>query len=74
VILTKYYSVDQIKKNERGGACGTTGDRIDAYRVLARRPEGKRPLGRHWRRRKDDIKMDLPEVGWRYGLDSCGLG
>jgi len=73
VLLTKYYSVDQIKKNERGGAFGTMGNRIGAYRVLLGRPEGKRPLGRHWRRWKDNIKMALPELQLRYGLDSCGL-
>ena len=27
------------------------------------KPEGKRPLGRHRRRWKDNIKMDLQEVG-----------
>ena len=27
------------------------------------KPEGKRPVGRPKRRRKDDIKMDLQEVG-----------
>jgi len=50
------------------------GDRIGAYRVLVGTPEGKRPLGIHWRRWKDNIKMDLPELQWRYVLDSCGLG
>jgi hypothetical protein len=33
------------------------------YRVLVGRPEGKRPLGRHRRRWKDNIKMDLREIG-----------
>ena len=33
------------------------------YRVLVGKPEGKRPLGRHRRRREDNIKMDLQEVG-----------
>jgi hypothetical protein len=33
------------------------------YRVLVRRPEGKRPLGRPRRRREDNIKMDLREIG-----------
>ena len=34
------------------------------YRVLEGKPEGKRPLGRPRRRLEDNIKMDLPEVGW----------
>jgi len=33
------------------------------YRVLVRKPEGKRPLGRPRRRWEDNIKMDLQEVG-----------
>jgi hypothetical protein len=33
------------------------------YRVLARRPEGKRPLGRPRRRWEDNIKLDLTEIG-----------
>jgi hypothetical protein len=33
------------------------------YRVLMGKPEGKRPLGRPRRRWKDNIKMDLQEVG-----------
>ena len=32
------------------------------HRVLVGKPEGKRPLGRP-RRREDNIKMDLQEVG-----------
>jgi hypothetical protein len=31
----------------------------NTYRVLVGEPEGKRPLGRHSRRRDDNIKMDL---------------
>jgi hypothetical protein len=34
------------------------------YRVLVRRPEGKRPLGRARRRWEDNIRMDLQEVGY----------
>jgi hypothetical protein len=37
-------------------------DRIGEYRVLTGRPEGKRQLGRPWRRWKNNIKMDLQEV------------
>jgi hypothetical protein len=33
------------------------------YRVLVRKPEGKRPLGRPGRKWEDNIKMDLREVG-----------
>ena len=40
--------------------------------VLVGRPEGKRPLGRPRRRWKDNIKMDLQEVGWRV-LDCIDL-
>jgi hypothetical protein len=35
-----------------------------AYRILVRKPEGKRPLGRVRRRWVDNIKMDLREIGW----------
>ena len=35
------------------------------YRVLVRKPDGKRPLGRSRCRWEDNIKMDLQEVGWR---------
>jgi hypothetical protein len=34
------------------------------YRVLVRKPEGKRPLGRPRRRWKDGIRMDLRKTGW----------
>jgi hypothetical protein len=33
------------------------------YRVLVRRPEGKRPLVRPRRRWEDNIKIDLREIG-----------
>ena len=33
------------------------------YRVLVGKPEGKRPLGRPWRRWEDNIKMGFQEVG-----------
>ena len=33
------------------------------HKVLARKHEGKRPLGRPKRRWEDNIKMDLQEVG-----------
>jgi hypothetical protein len=36
---------------------------VGVYRVLVGRPEGKKPLGRPRRRWKDNIKMDLREIG-----------
>jgi hypothetical protein len=44
------------------------GVKRNAYRILDRMPEGKRPLGRPRRRWMDNIKMDFREIGW-YGLD-----
>jgi hypothetical protein len=35
----------------------------EVYKVLVGKPEGKRPLGRPRRRRKDGIRMDLWEIG-----------
>ena len=43
-----------------------------AYRVLVRKPEGKRPMGRPRRRWVDNIGMDLQEVGCGY-VDWIGL-
>ena len=48
--------------SERRGVC----------RVLVGKPEGKRPLGRLRRRREDNIKMDIQEVGYG-GMDGIEL-
>jgi hypothetical protein len=39
------------------------GEKRNVYRLLVGKPEGKRPLGRPRRRRMDNIKMDLLEIG-----------
>ena len=44
----------------------------EVYRVLVRKPEGKRPLGRPRRRWVDNIRTDLQEVGCEY-MDWIGL-
>jgi hypothetical protein len=31
--------------------------------VFFGRPEGQKPLGRHWHRWEDNIKMDIREIG-----------
>ena len=42
------------------------------YGVLVRKPEGRRPLGRHRRRWVDNIRSDIQEVGYGY-MDWIGL-
>ena len=64
VLLTKYYSCDQIKKNEMGEHVARMGARTGAYRLLVGKPEGMRPLGRPRRRWLDCVENDLQEVGW----------
>ena len=64
----KNYLGDQTEKKEVGESCSTYGERTGVYRVLVGKPEGKSPLGRPGRRWKDNIKVDLQEVGWD-GLD-----
>jgi hypothetical protein len=39
------------------------GEGRGVYRLLVRRPEGKKPLGRPRCRWEDNIKMDLREIG-----------
>jgi hypothetical protein len=48
------------------------GEGRGVYRVLAWRPEGKRPLGRPRRRWEDNITLDLREI-WGE-LDSAASG
>jgi hypothetical protein len=44
------------------------GEKMNAYRILVGKPEGKRSLARPRRRWVDDIKIDLREKGWN-GVD-----
>jgi len=54
------------------GHAARTGEGRGVYRVLVRKPERKRPLGRRRRRWEDNIKIELQKVGWWHGLDGCG--
>jgi hypothetical protein len=47
----------------RAGYVTRVGESRCVYRVLVRKSEGKRPLGRPRRRWEDNIKMALQEVG-----------
>jgi hypothetical protein len=53
--------IRQIKENEVCRTCGTHGRKV--YKVLVRKPEGKRPLERPRYRWEDGIRMDLREIG-----------
>jgi hypothetical protein len=48
------------------------GEKINTYRLLVGKPEGKRPLGRSRCRWVVNIKMDLLEMGWG-SVDWIGL-
>ena len=55
-----------VKKSRRmrwAGYVVCLGERRGIYRVLVGKPEGKRPLGRPRHRWKDNITLDLKEVG-----------
>ena len=54
------------------GHVARMGEERVVYRVLVGKPEGRRPLWRHRRRRVDNIRMDLQEVGCGY-MDWIGL-
>jgi hypothetical protein len=45
------------------GHVARMGEKRNVYRLLVRKPEGKRPLGRPRCRWIDNIKMDLSEIG-----------
>jgi hypothetical protein len=51
------------RKKRWAGHVLRIGEKRNAYRLLMRKPEGKRPLGRPRRRWVDNIRMDLGEVG-----------
>jgi hypothetical protein len=50
---------DEIEEDEMGGVCSTNGEKRNAYKIFAEKPEGKRPPGRLRRMWVDNIKIDL---------------
>ena len=59
-------NIVRVVKSRRmrwAGHVARTGEGRGVHRVLVGKPEGKRPLGSPRRRWKDNIKMDLREVG-----------
>jgi hypothetical protein len=62
------FDAERFNLKKWAGHVARMGEGRGAYRILVRRPEGRRPLERPRRRWEDNIKMDLQEVGWR-GMD-----
>jgi hypothetical protein len=58
-----------VKEDKMGRACSTNVERRNAYRLLVRKPEGKRSLERQRRKWVDNVKMDV-----RDGMDWIDLG
>jgi len=67
--LRDLYSLPNIvrvlksRRMRSAGHVARMGEGRGVYRVLVGKSEGKRPVGRPRRRREDNIKMDLREVG-----------
>jgi hypothetical protein len=46
LFFAKYNYIYQVKEDEMGRARSTKWEKMNAYRILLGKPEGKRPLGR----------------------------
>jgi hypothetical protein len=57
-----------IKQNEMGGTCSTNWRYEKCTQNFGRKTEGKRPLRKPRSRWKDDIRLDLREIG-QTGVD-----
>ena len=51
--------VIKSRRTRWAGHVARMGEERGVFRVLLGKPEGRRPLGRHRRRRLDNIRMDL---------------
>jgi hypothetical protein len=68
-------SIIRIIKSRRmrwAGNVARMGEKMNMYRLLVRKPEGKRPLGRPRFRWMDNIKMNLSETRLNF-VDWIGL-
>jgi hypothetical protein len=57
-----------VKEDKTGGHAAYMGEIRNAYKILVRKPEGKRTLRTPRHRWKDNIRMDLRETVWE-GVD-----
>jgi hypothetical protein len=52
------------RRTRLAGHVARSGEKRNAYMILAGKAEGKGPQGRHRLRWKDNIKVALREIGW----------
>ena len=64
--------VTKSRRMRWAGHVARMGEERGVYRVLVRKPEGRRPLGRPRRRWVDNIRTGFQEVGCGY-MDWIGL-
>jgi hypothetical protein len=62
----------KLRRMRWAGHVARMGEKRNVYRLLVRKPEGKRPLGRPRHRWIDNSKMDLLEIGLNV-VDWIGL-
>jgi hypothetical protein len=71
-----YASLNIVRVNKSRikwvGHVACMGEVRNAYKILVGKSEEKRPLGRPKHRWKDNIRMDLREIGWM-GVDLMHL-
>jgi hypothetical protein len=54
----------KLRRMRLAGHVARMGEKRNTYRLLVRKPEGKRPLGRPRCRWVDNIKVNPLEIGW----------
>ena len=73
--LLNILRVVKSRRMRWAGHVARMGEGRGVHRVLIRKPEGKRPLGKPRRGWENNIKMVLQEVGGSFwGLDGVGSG
>jgi hypothetical protein len=60
--LHKFYSSPSVIRMRCAGHVERLRSKMNVYRILVGKPEGKRPLGRRRRKWMDNIKMDLSVI------------
>jgi len=70
--LKKKLITSYVQHERWAGHVARMGEERGVYRVLAGKPEGRRPLGRPRRRWVNNIRMDLQVVGCGY-MDWIGM-